>query len=147
MLCVVLLDGQSRAQSTSDQANAYVLCAECEKRFDSQGENWTLARCYQTDKKFPLRDMLIKATPVSSTRGAPYLADSVPGLIMSQLVYFAASVFWRGSIHDWKLGKSDLLPIQLGPYEQEFRAYLLGLPFPIKAALIINVFKSNIVAS
>jgi hypothetical protein len=48
--------------------------------------------------------------------------------------YFAASMFWRASVHDWNNRADE--PIQLGPYEEQFRKYLMEeSDFPVDCAL------------
>ena len=57
---------------------------------------------------------------------------------VSALSYFAASIFWRGSIHPWN--EDGSCPVKLGPFEEPFRKYLMGLTgFPEDCDLWIAV--------
>ena len=38
--------------------------AECEKRFDQNGEDWVMRHCYRGRNRFRLREMLHRATPI-----------------------------------------------------------------------------------
>src|ERR1700731_2856628 len=59
----VLLTSKVRRQ-TSLQATQYLLCAECEKRFDQNGEGWVMRHCYRGRDRFRLRELLRRATPI-----------------------------------------------------------------------------------
>lgn len=48
----------------------------------------------------------------------------MPEVDVSALTYFAASMFWRGSIYPWKADGTR--PVPLCPYEEPLRLYLLG---------------------
>ena len=63
----------------------------------------------------------------------------------AKLAYFAASILWRGSAHQWRFGKQLLTRISLGPYEEELRQYLLGqTQFPRNAVLAVDVIADAI---
>jgi hypothetical protein len=44
-----------------------------------------------------------------------YFASKVPEIDVYALAYFAASIFWRGSIHPWNDDGS--VPVDLGPFQ------------------------------
>jgi hypothetical protein len=73
---------------------------------------------------------------------AVFAADPTSAVDVGKLVYFAASVFWRASIHSWKLQGQRLEEIELGKtYTEQFRGYLLGIAgFPTDAAILIDIF-------
>lgn len=59
-----------------------------------------------------------------------------PFIKRDHLAYFALSVFWRASVHGWK----KITPIDLGTYEELFRAYLNGeASFPENVSLQVVV--------
>jgi hypothetical protein len=60
------------------------------------------------------------------------------------LIYFAASVFWRASAHQWHFGRHAVKQSSLGAkYEEEFRQFLLGTgAFPMRATLWVSVLES-----
>ena len=98
----VLLTSTMRRQ-TSFQATQYLLCAECEKRFDQNGEDWVMRHCYRGRDRFRLRELLSGPRRFMSTRRTPSSTPQVsPGMEIEKAVYFCLSVFWRAA--DSKLG-------------------------------------------
>src|SRR5438105_778818 len=55
-----------------------------------------------------------------------------PPAQLSALCYFAASIFWRGSIYDWNSSS----PVTLGPFEESFRVHLNEKGTRLTASLI-----------
>jgi hypothetical protein len=56
-----------------------------------------------------------------------YATTGIREIEPSKLVYFMASILWRGSVHKWKWGRDEFEAPTLGKrYEEEFRRYLLG---------------------
>ena len=129
------------AVQTSRQDRAPLLCRECEQRFSKNGENYVLGQCLREDRRFPLASVLAARRPdlfsiQTSTR--IYYAAQIPEINVPALAYFAASIFWRGSIHAWK--EDGTVPVRLGPFQERFRQYLLGLEaFPKDCALWVVV--------
>jgi hypothetical protein len=126
---------------TSDQMKARLLCRDCEQRLCKLGKDWVLKHCLQLDDSFPLASMLSSTLPDVSAAGNPtklYYTSKKPGINVSALAYFAASIFWRGSIHPWNYDST--IPIRLGPFQDQFREYLLGNQlFPADASLWVVV--------
>jgi hypothetical protein len=59
---------------------------------------------------------------------------------IEQVVYFGASIFWKSSLRSWDDGVGALTPIELGPYQERLRCFLLGQElFPSGAAMIVQV--------
>jgi hypothetical protein len=131
------------ARQTSRQVTAHLLCSECEQRFSTYGENWTMQYCFRSPGSFLLQDLLNNAPAIAlpDGNGRVINAASVPSLALDQLVYFAMSVFWRASVHAWKLEGHELKQIAIrNRYESEFRQYLLGnASFPANTAIQIFV--------
>lgn len=126
------------------QAQTETLCDRCEHRFKVHGEDWVIECTYQKDGRFPLRDLLFQSTRVGFVGQPPragiYAGKQIPGVRHPEIIYFAASVFWRGSAFDWSR-ISDVpqlaLPLGLGP---ELREFLLGkAPFPPSVVLTVEV--------
>jgi len=138
----------SKATFTSSrQVKEYLLCVECEERFRTHGENWVQEHCFKREPEFKLRDLLLECQPVSKGPLATFYAGSSNSRIDSErLTYFAASVFWRASVHEWNLpviGRKA--PINLGPCESLFQNYLSGRSlFPQSAALWTWVSRAQI---
>jgi len=120
---------------------ARLLCWDCEQRFSRSGEDWVLKHCLHRDGSFPLASILASKTPDLSSPENPtriYHASGIPEINISALAYFAASTFWRGSIHPWNDDGS--IPVRLGPFQEQFRQYLMSLrAFPKDCSLWVMV--------
>lgn len=119
------------------QSRAFVLCSDCESRFDRGGESWMLRHCCRGGR-FRLRELLMQHPP-QETDGdnSKHAANRT---VEQRLTYFAASVFWRGAVYRWPIGRDFSQLLQFGPFEEPLRLYLLGRStFPSSAALIVCV--------
>jgi hypothetical protein len=127
----------SAAYRTSYQLRRHLLCRACEDRFNEGGEKWIAANCAHTAAKSAIQLALEAAVPYySSPKAKVYRADQISVVAPDKIAYFATSVFWRASVADW----DGQPPLTLGPYEREFRYYLLGLSdFPLSASLVVTV--------
>jgi hypothetical protein len=125
----------------SSQLKTRLFCKVCEDRLNSGGETWVLNHCLQADGSFPLRDILSSRAPDLQSPGVPtkiYSAQGIPEINVAKLAYFAASIFWRGSVHGWNDDGS--IPIDLGPFQERFRKYMLGEEsYPRDACLWVYV--------
>jgi hypothetical protein len=136
----VLVTGTGAVQ-TSFQQSAHLLCGDCEQRLSKNGEQWLLGHCLRSDGSFRLRDTLFSrlpniSSPTSSTR--VYWGAGIPEINVSAIMYFAASIFWRGSIYPWT--EDWEIPVRLGPIQEQFRLYLMEeQAFPSRAALSVTV--------
>ncbi len=130
---------------TSAQARAHMLCSECEARFNKGGEEWVIENCWHGEREFPLRTALMAAMPLVDEPGfRVYEARNVAGVDVDRLVYFAASVFWRGALDGWRIGKGRPTRLMLGPYEKAFRLFLMGdTPFPEHVLLVITLSEAQ----
>jgi hypothetical protein len=124
----------------SRQVSDYLLCRDCEQRLSKNGENWFLAHCWRKNQ-FRLASLLDSAIPPAVyPRMRIYHAAMIPGLNVTALTYFAASMFWRASVHRWEIARSKFRGIELGPYEEQLREYLMSeSPFPDSCALLVSV--------
>jgi hypothetical protein len=115
--------GQTALQSTHN-----LLCADCETRFDRNGENWVMKHCYRGRGVFRLRSIISAVRPIETTDGfEAYSASSVPAVDIGRLVYFCMSLFWRAAVRDWYVGGQKYEAISLGKrYQEKIRCYLLG---------------------
>jgi len=130
------------AVQTSRQDWAHLLCLDCEQRFSKNGEQWVFKNGLKADGSFQLSSVLASKLPDASdpksTTTKVYLASHIPEVDIPALTYFAASMFWRASVHPWKSDKT--IPVKLGPYREAFRQYLMGLAaFPENTALWVVV--------
>lgn len=134
----IIFDSEGAVQ-TSSQIKDYVFCAECEQRLNRNGEAYFLKYCWRRDG-FRLHAILDAAAPSVAGRIKVYAAAKFPEIDVNSLAYFGASMFWRDSVHHWKTKKSGSEQIELGPYEEQFRTYLMGeTAFPENCALWISV--------
>lgn len=112
------------------QPTKYLLCTDCEQRF-SKRENY-VARLTELDNGQirMFRDITRQDTPNAS------LASLNDGIDVDQIAYFAASVLWRGCVMTGDC--------KLGPYEPNFRQYLLGAArFPPEATISVGLFEPS----
>ena len=135
-----------RARTTSAQASDYVFCGDCEQRFSKHGESWVMAHCSRKNEEFLLRDALRTVTPIwPDSDLLVYRAAEIPAIDVPKLIYFAASVFWRASIHEWEIEGERASSIYLGTrYEELLRRYLVGeTEFPENACLWVSVVRGD----
>jgi len=132
---------KGKAKTTSKQVKEHFLCSVCEDRFNKGGENFTLKWCSRGSSGFKLGEVAEELPTIGETDHL-----QIKGLganeaeLAGKLGYFAASVFWRASARSWHYQGRTILPISLGPYENEFREYLLGKSaYPEHAELFIHV--------
>jgi hypothetical protein len=110
---------------TDRQVKDYVFCRSCESRFDEGGEDYVM-RLINRENEFRLLKM-IQVTGRSGRSGefTVYRADDI-GLDTRALAYFALSVLWRGSVHQWPLEGTLLSLLDLGNHQERIRGFLLG---------------------
>lgn len=138
---------KGRAFTSSKQVVSPFLCADCEQRFSTNGENYVAPQCASSNGRFPLRELLcsVKPSEAYDTEDGQtiklYDAQSLLRDKIEQYVYFAASVFWRSSAHNWSMGRDPVKSIRLGEeYQEQFRQYLLGASaFPRNARIAMFV--------
>jgi hypothetical protein len=127
---------------SSEQATAYLLCGKCEERFNGGGETWVLKNCWHSEVDFPLRFNLlaISVSPLSTPGFRIFESARSEAIDAARLTYFGASIFWRASVHDWVLMRRHPKRLELGPYEEPLRLFLLELAgFPGDVFMIISV--------
>lgn len=127
---------------SSAQAKQYLLCHDCEQRFNRGGEKWIAANCYRPNENvFPVRDAVKRAQPLlSGPHGSAYDASRISSIDIEKLGYFGGSVIWRASLRPWRLQKQMYRPIEICPrHKEELRSFLLGGSFPQDAALAVYI--------
>lgn len=128
---------ETASVQTSRQLRMSLLCGDCESRLNRNGETWVLKNCLQNDGSFPLAAILSSKAPDIESPPNPtrlFYAAEIDGIDIPSLAYFAISIFWRGSIYPWN--EDGSYPVELGPFQEQFRRYLLGEePFPRDASL------------
>lgn len=130
----------------SHQMKDYLLCSECEQRFRKLGEDWATANCCRDDGSYRVLGLLEAAPPLPECQSAKiFKGHEVPGLDIDAIIYFGMSVFWRAGVHEWR-DRDHVCHIDLGPFEERIRQYLLGAPFPENVQLLARVIASRDVA-
>jgi len=132
----------SLALTSSRPITDHILCEACEGAFSRGGEEWVANNIAQRDT-FPLYDVLRPAQPLSEDDELVlYEGRAIDGLRRDQLGYFGLSIFWRSAAHRWPmtLRKSRPPQIELGPFEEAIRSFLVGATeFPQDVALIVTL--------
>jgi hypothetical protein len=125
--------------ATPKQVWAHLLCAECEKRISRNGESYVLTLLNRKNS-FALLDLLNKATPMKEEGALKVFSATDLGIDTDKLAYFALSIVWRGSVHDWKTIEGQTTGVPLGPYEERIRQYLAGEAwFPADVLVAVHV--------
>ena len=132
---------------TSRQIADYLLCTDCEGRFEQEGEGWLLANRFHWPDRFTLQDSLRSAPRMQALQtGVILRSDGLPEIEVEPIVYFAASVFWRAAVYTWQAPyEGDPVRLDFGPkYTEELRRFLLGeAEFPTHAVLLVKVFSTR----
>jgi len=126
-----------------EHMKALLLCSNCERRFDQNGESEVLRHIApKSVKRFPLHEKLRLALPreVEDDSISRFAGYDI-GLDMDKFAYFTLSVVWRSAVHQWVfLDGNAAPPIVLGGFEEPIRVYLLGeAPLPPDTAIIVIV--------
>jgi hypothetical protein len=133
------------SQTSSTQMKTYLLCGQCERRFNENGERvalrWIAPKAIKRGS-FPIGDRLNLALPRHSTPVLAWYWASAVGISTEKLAYFALSILWRGAVHSWPLpdGSGLTSRMDLGEYQEPIREYLLGsAPFPDDVVVVLTV--------
>jgi hypothetical protein len=129
--------------STSKQITDRVLCDECEQRFSRLGETWVLANMARPEG-FPIQEALAATAPIAANESFAYYSSAAISTIkMDALVYFALSIFWRASAHRWRNVSGFMEGIDLGPFEEPIRCFLLGDRFPADTVILVSCWPTR----
>jgi hypothetical protein len=124
------------------EAKKYLLCLDCEQRFNRRGESEVLLWIApKTLKAFPLHELLTKSSPRESTGAYARFSGNDIGVKMDPFAYFALSVLWRAAVTEWPLPDGRMTtPIDLGEYQERIRRFLIGeTAFPSGVFVIVCV--------
>jgi hypothetical protein len=122
----VLLAG-GKAQQSSLQVRDYKFCGACEERFNKGGEAWILSKIPPNyGDPFWLHTLLDSKTPIMNGNDLLFSQASIPEVDMVKLVYFALSIFWRGTRLWGAVQGGRPEKLYLGRQEKAIRAFLLG---------------------
>jgi hypothetical protein len=128
----------------SDQFRGYVLCTDCERLLNFNGEKWVQANIPATyGSEFPLQNAIKKLQPIWSEQGLDiYNVSGEVAFDVQKLVYFGLSVFWRGAAHQWASSTGQLAPeVPLGTAQEPLRKFLMGAgPIPAEMVLLLYMW-------
>lgn len=127
---------------SAEHSRQYLLCHDCEQRFNRHGESEVLrAIAPKSMKRFPLHEQMRLAPPRESDSSVSRFAGYEFGLDMDKFAYFTLSVVWRAMVIRWTKPDGTLTSaLELGGFEEPIRRYLLGeTPFPPDTAVIVIV--------
>src|ERR1700674_5236900 len=111
---------------TDRQTKDYLLCKDCEDILNKGGESWITDKLATWERTFPLYDMLTKLPADFDEDGMMvYFAAKNPEIKVDKLTHFALGLFWKASVHPWKGGRTEPR-IELGPYSEDIRKWLIG---------------------
>jgi hypothetical protein len=115
-------------KKSSYQVKDYLLCRPCEQRLSREGENYVMRLVTKRDNTFPLLNLLNSNPPTTkASASALYSVKDTASIDRTKIAYFALSVFWRASVHQWRDEGGEPIFINLGRrYNEEIRQYLLG---------------------
>ena len=101
------------------QFHAHLLCRSCEDRLNKGGEMWVLKHMARQVPRpqFLLFDLLNEsALCEADDDGRVYASTKLPQIDTAKLAYFALSMFWRTTIHEWKGIDGFTRRLSLGSY-------------------------------
>jgi len=110
------------------QFHAHLLCRSCEDRLNKGGETWVLKHMARQIPRpqFLLFDLLNEsALCEADDDGRVYASAELPQIDTAKLAYFALSMFWRTTIHEWKGIDGFTRRLSLGSYAEPVRQFLL----------------------
>jgi hypothetical protein len=135
---------QSTTTPDPMEVKAYLLCGECEEKFNRNGESevlrWVAPKAPRKGS-FPLLEKLKSAQILFAGPDLTLYAGPSVGISTDKFAYFAISVLWRAAVHRWTLPDGTLTTRhELGVYEEQIRRFLMGeSPFPSEAVVVVTV--------
>jgi len=124
---------------TDRQLWAHLLCYDCEQHFRANGEDLAM-RLVQRKNSFSLLARLELALPEETDGKIKVYSGRRVGVDTDKLAYFALSVMWRSGVRKWETLRQQTSGIELGPYLEPIREYLVGTAgFPSGMAVLLTV--------
>src|SRR5437016_1681085 len=94
-----ILLGANGGYTSSKQFHKHLLCSDCEERFHVGGEDWIFRHSYLSDGTFRFREILTGYAPaLEDGENRVYACANIPELEIEKVIFFAASVIWRGGM-------------------------------------------------
>ena len=140
----VVLSG-GKAKQSSLQVRDYKFCGACEERFNKGGEAWILNKIpHNYGDPFWLHTLLNSKSPTVNGNDLLFSQARIPEVDTAKLVYFALSIFWRGTRRRSAVEGGQPPKLYLGRHEKEIRAFLLGrgkLPEDVVITVLVWPYK------
>lgn len=111
--------------ATQRQLWAHLLCGGCEQRLNKFGETPVL-RWLDNGKTFPLLERMRLSCALKEERGVVTFSGTAMGVDTEPLAYFSLGLLWKGAVYQWKTVEGQTTTVNVGPYEESIRKYLLG---------------------
>lgn len=126
------------------QVKDHLLCESCERLF-AEKERYVSTLIRRSDENFPILSVVRSGEHVSDFDYGSLFNCRDAAIDVEKLVYFAASIIWRGSVHLWtNFDGATFQPSPLGPFEESFRRYLLDEEeFPPHLAIWVHVREND----
>ena len=115
--------------SGGPEAKAYLLCAECEERFNRNGESPVFSWIAPKALKYalPLLRRLRESSPRAHYESHSRFSGRDIGIDTDAFAYFALSFVGRAAVAEWPLPDGGLtMPLDLGTFEEPIGRYLMG---------------------
>ena len=112
--------------TTPRQIWAHLLCERCEQRFNNLGEKPVIALFNDAKDNFPLLNLMNSSQPLKVEAKHSEYSGRAMGVDTEALAYYALSVLWKGSVHNWKTLLGQKSTVDLGKYQEPIRKYLNG---------------------
>jgi len=131
--------GRGVVYPTSRQTTDYLFCTDCEDVFNKGGESWMCPLFATMERVFPFYQLLTQTAPdYAEGDFSVYCAAQNPAIKVDKILHFAMGLFWKASVDSWRPNVIEP-QIELGPYGEATRKYLLGGPFPAHMYLTVIV--------
>jgi len=134
----------NKMRESSKQIETKLLCKDCELMLSRDGEQHAIELGYRGKNKYKFSKILDSYHPIKSNEHFNvYNGSSIKEIDINKLIYFGVSVFWRASVHRWKIGHEEYININLErKYQEQFRLFLLNkVEFPNNSSIILYVDK------
>lgn len=122
-----------------EELKAHLLCRVCEERFSVNGEDEVLRHVAPKYvlKPMPLAEHMRLAWARDNDPTAPRHDARDFDIDTDKFAYFAPSIVWRRTIHEW----SPAVPRwDLGQFAEDMRQFFLGqIPFPVNMSVLVMV--------
>jgi hypothetical protein len=111
--------------ATPRQLWAHLLCQGCEDRLNRMGENVVL-QWLDDNHGFRLLEWMQRSCIVKDEGGVVTFSARDMGIDTEPFAHFGLGLLWKAAVRQWSTAEGQTTSINLGPYEEIIRRYLLG---------------------